>query len=108
MDKAYGMTIKFKDRDLEELAKDQAPLGKQKFSEEIITLFKRRLFQIKNAVNTRDLRNNKSLHFEKLKEKRYEGKYSIRLNKAYRIIFAIDKQDNFEIIMIEEISNHYS
>lgn len=102
------MTIQFKDRDLEELAKDQPLLGKQKFSAEVIKLFKMRVFQIRNAVNTQDLRNNKSLHFEKLKEKRYEGKYSIRLNKAYRIIFAIDKQGNFEIIMIEEISNHYA
>ena len=102
------MTIQFKDRDLEEIAKDQPLSGKQRYSEDVIKLFKRRLFQIANALNTQDLRNNKSLHFEKLKEKRYEGKYSIRLNKAYRIIFAIDKQGNFEIIMIEEISNHYA
>jgi len=102
------MTINFTDKYLEELSKDEKLPGKQKFSDEIIQAFKKRLFQIKNAKNTLDLRNNKSLHFEKLKEKRYEGKYSIRLNKAYRIIFSINKQGNVEVISIEEISNHYS
>ncbi|MES2428022.1 MAG: type II toxin-antitoxin system RelE/ParE family toxin [Bacteroidota bacterium] len=102
------MIINFNDSYLEELAKDQTLLGKQKFPDEVIKAYKKRIFQIKNARNTQDLRNNKSLHFEKLKEKRYADKYSIRLNKAYRVIFGIDKQGNFEVISIEEISNHYS
>ena len=102
------MIIKFKEVYLEELSKDQAPAGKQRFSADVVKKFKQRIFQMKNAKSTFDLRNTKSLHFEKLKEKRYENKYSIRLNEAYRIIFGIDKQGNVEIIMIEEISNHYS
>jgi len=102
------MIIKFTDSYLEELSKDEPLSGKQDFPEEVIKSFKRRIFQIKNAKNTQDLRLNKSLHFEKLKEKRYADKYSIRLNKAYRIIFGIDKQGSLEIILIEEISNHYS
>ncbi|WP_419788780.1 hypothetical protein HDF24_25970 [Mucilaginibacter sp. X4EP1] len=50
------------------------------------------------------------MHFEKLKEKKYEGKYSIRLNKAYRLIFRIENEtgSRIEIVCIEEISNHYS
>jgi proteic killer suppression protein len=93
---------------LEELSKDQAPTGKQRFSEDVVKKFRQRIFQMKNAKSTFDLRNIKSLHFEKLKEKRYENKYSVRLNEAYRIIFGIDKQGSIEIILIEEISNHYS
>ena len=102
------MILKIQDHNLSELAKDQVLTGKQIFPVEVIKAFKRRLFQIRSAKSTLDLRNNKSLHFEKLKEKRYEGKYSIRLNKAYRLIFGIDKQGSIEIIIIEEISNHYS
>ncbi len=101
------MIIKFTDSYLE-LSKDQPLSGKQDYPEEVIKLFKQRLFQIKNSKGTQDLRTIKSLHFEKLKEKRYADKYSIRLNRAYRIIFAIDKQGRIEIIVIEEISNHYS
>ena len=102
------MIIIFTDNYLEELSKDERLPGKQKFSDEIIKAFRMRIFQIKNAKSSHDLRNIKSLHFEKLKEKRYDGKYSIRLNQAYRIIFGINKQGNVEVISIEEISNHYS
>lgn len=102
------MIVKILNQYLSELAKDQALTGKQEFPVEVIKAFKRRLFEIKSARSSSELRNNKSFHFEKLKEKRYEGKYSIRLNKAYRLIFGIDKQNNIEIILIEEISNHYS
>ncbi|HEY1060268.1 MAG TPA: type II toxin-antitoxin system RelE/ParE family toxin [Daejeonella sp.] len=82
--------------------------GKLPFPNEVLTGFKRRLAQMKDMRNTQDLRNLKSLHFEKLKEKRYEGKYSIRINKAYRIIFGIDKEGGLEIIEIVEINKHYS
>jgi proteic killer suppression protein len=102
------MTIKFTDSSLAELAENKTLLGKQKFPEEVIKAFKKRIFQIRNANSTQDLRNNKSLHYKKLKEKRYAGKYSIRLNKAYRVIFGVDKQGSLEIILIEEISNHYT
>jgi proteic killer suppression protein len=102
------MIIKFKESYLEQLSKDQELIGKQQFPAEVIKAFKKRIFQIKNAKNSFELRNIKSLHFEKLKEKRYEDKYSIRLNDTYRIIFGIDKQGNVEIILIEEISKHYS
>ena len=102
------MTIKFKESYLEELSKDQTLTGKQHFPEEVVRKFKQRIFQIKNAKSTLDLRNTKSLHFEKLKEKRYENKYSIRLNETYRIIFGIDKTERVEIILVEEISKHYS
>lgn len=77
------MNLKIEDIYLSEIAKDQPLTGKQKFPEEVIQTFKRRLFQIKTARNTLELRSNKSLHFEKLKEKRYKDKYSIRLNRSY-------------------------
>jgi proteic killer suppression protein len=104
------MQIIIEDRFLGEVADHGKARGKSPYPEEVLTAFKKRLFQIKQAVNTADLRNNKSLHFEKLKEKRYEDKYSIRLNIAYRLIFRIEKpgSDKLEIICIEEITNHYS
>jgi toxin HigB-1 len=104
------MIIIIEDHFLGEVANSGKAHGKSPYPEEVLTAFKKRLFQINQAVNTADLRNNKSLHFEKLKEKRYQGKYSIRLNIAYRLIFRIEKpeSDKMEIICIEEITNHYS
>lgn len=102
------MQIRFNDHFLGEVSgKDYT--GKLPFPVEVATKFRQRVVQIKNALNTQDLRNIKSLHFEKLREKKYEGKYSIRINQAYRIIFSINIENgNIEIICIEEISNHYS
>jgi len=104
------MQVKIEDRFLGEVANSNKVPGKSPFPDEVIKAFKKRLFQIKAANNTADLRMIGSLHFEKLREKKYEGKYSIRLNKAYRMIFRIENEqgNRIEIICIEEINNHYS
>ncbi|TDG36187.1 hypothetical protein EZJ43_09290 [Pedobacter changchengzhani] len=83
-------------------------LGKKKYPEEVEIGFRKRIAQIKYANGSTDLRQIKSLHFEKLREKRYLGKYFIRINKAYRIIFIIAKEERLEVMQIEEINNHYS
>lgn len=101
------MNVKINDHFLGEVAKGTNQ-GKLPFPIEVLTGFKRRLAQLKDMQSSKDLRNLKSLHFEKLKEKRYQGKYSIRINKAYRIIFSIDIDGGLEIIEIDEINNHYS
>ncbi len=105
------MQVKIEDPSLGEMVGDKKVYGKVPYPFEVVKAFKKRIFQIKNAKNTQDLRNNKSLHFEKLKEKKYEGKYSIRLNIAYRMIFRIENEtgnSRLEIICIEEINNHYT
>ena len=80
--------------------------GKPMFSLEVERGFIKRIIQISNVANTNDLRNIKSLHFEKLSGK-LDGKYSIRVNIGYRI--ERDGNNNrLEIICIEELNNHYS
>lgn len=100
------MKIRFQEEYLEDLVENKVT-GKRKYPEEVELAFKKRIFQIKHVNSTQDLRNIKSLHFEKLKEKRYSGKYSIQLNKAYRLIFQIGKDESLEVMIIEEINNHY-
>jgi len=100
------MKIIFQDEYLEELAENKEA-GKRRYPTDVETAFKKRIFQIKHLAGTQDLRDIKSLHFEKLKEKRYSGKYSIQLNKAFRLIFQIGKDESLEVIIIEEINNHY-
>ncbi|HEY8928895.1 MAG TPA: type II toxin-antitoxin system RelE/ParE family toxin [Mucilaginibacter sp.] len=105
------MQVKIEDHFLEEVANLNKVYGKSPYPDEVLKIFRRRIFQIKEARNTADLRMIKSLHFEKLKGKKYEGKYSIRLNISYRLIFRIENLESggkIEIICIEEISNHYA
>lgn len=104
------MQLIIEDRFLGEVVKNNKQIGKSPYPTEVLIAFKKRVFQITQAKNSTDLRQLKSLHFEKLKEPKYENKYSIRLNKAYRIIFRINhEQDSrLEILYVEEINNHYS
>jgi proteic killer suppression protein len=105
------MVVKIEDHFLGEVANSNKVYGKSPYPDEVLKAFRKRVYQFQQAKNTADLRNIKSLHFEKLKERKYEGKYSIRLNIAYRIIFRIENlegSNRIEIICIEEITNHYS
>ncbi len=104
------MKLMIEDHLLSELVNYNKVTGKLPFPNEVIKAFKKRVFQIRQAYSTADLRKIGSLHFEKLKGKEYDGKYSIRLNISYRMIFRIENEQDgrIEIICIEEINNHYS
>jgi proteic killer suppression protein len=85
-------------------------VGKPKFNKEIELGFIKRISQMEQAINANTLRAFKSLHFEKLSG-HLDGKYSIRVNKEFRIIFRIEKDGNnlrLEVICIEELNKHYS
>lgn len=62
------------------------------------------------AKSSYDLSKISGLNFEKLKSKEYKDRYSIRVNKAYRIIFFIENDviTGLEIVNIEDLNNHYS
>ena len=104
------MRVIIEDEYLTNLYSNGQAIGKPKFGRDIELAFIKRIIQIEQAANTNTLRALKSLHFEKLSGN-LNGKYSIRVNKGFRIIFRIEKDgDNLrlEIICIEELSNHYS
>jgi toxin HigB-1 len=84
--------------------------GKPEYNEEIIRGFKKCILKLKNVKDSKDLGNLKSLHFEKLSGN-LKGKYSVRINDSYRVIFRLEKDgknERIEIILIEDLSNHYS
>jgi proteic killer suppression protein len=104
------MKVVIEDEYLVNLYKNGKSFGKPQFNSEVESGFNKRVIQIEQAKSTNDLRNIKSLHFEKLSGN-LSGKYSIRVNKGFRIVFRIEKDgDNarLEIICIEELNNHYS
>jgi len=100
------MQIIIEDDYLEGVIRNGKEIGKPKFPIEVISGFLRRIVQMKSAKDSNDLRAIKSLHFEKLSGTR-RGRYSIRVNKGWRIIFRIDNNERIEILAVEELSNHY-
>ncbi|MBE8713868.1 type II toxin-antitoxin system RelE/ParE family toxin [Sphingobacterium hungaricum] len=64
-----------------------------------------RVNQIRTAEDENYLRGIKSLHFEKLSGAE-AGKYLIRVQDGWRIIFRIEKEE-IKILVIEELSNHF-
>jgi proteic killer suppression protein len=103
------MVIKFNNRYLEALAKGEEK-GKQRYSAEVVTMFKKRLKMIGLAKDSNDLRAFKSLHFELLQGEKKGRHYSIRINDKYRLEFSIEKNKGIiieEIVIIEHLSNHY-
>jgi proteic killer suppression protein len=104
------MRVIIEDEYLAELYQNGKSRGKPKFNHDIELGFIKRITQLEQAHGSNDLRALKSLHFEKLSGD-LAGKYSIRVNKAFRIIFRIEKDGNntrIEIICIEDLNNHYS
>lgn len=104
------MVVIIEDDYLSDLYVGRPVKGKPRFGQEIIRGFKKHILQMKNAKNSNDLQINKSLHFEKLTGN-LQGKYSIRVNDAYRIVFSLEtegKRKRIEIVFLEELNNHYS
>lgn len=104
------MRVVIEDEYLSSLYTNDKSINKPKFNKEIERGFIKRVIQIEQVQNTNNLRALKSLHFEKLSGN-LNGKYSIRINLAFRIIFRIEKDGNdnrIEVVCIEELNNHYS
>jgi len=101
------MEFDFKTKHLEDLytkgrsKKYKLPVGVSK-------KYVERIGRIEAAVTINDLREPPSKEFEKLE--RYENRFSIRLNKQYRLEFEIefeDKEKTFGSVLILDASNHY-
>lgn len=59
------------------------------FSQALVSLFRRRMQQIRSATDERDFYSLKSLHFEKLKGDR-SHQHSMRLNNQWRLILEFE------------------
>lgn len=93
---------------LECLFQGKSVKGKPKFQKEIIHKFKKVIAHIENANSLIELNKINSLNIEKLKGDRL-GYFSARVDIQYRLIFSVDddKITLEEIIIIEDLTNHY-
>lgn len=83
--------------------------GKPRYSQEIEKKFRSRVDFLIEANDTTEMREVKSLHFERLSGGK-SGLYAIRIKKSYRMEFSIDIEGFVqieEVITIHKLSNHY-
>jgi toxin HigB-1 len=102
------MEVHFNNAYLEKLYAGLSIRGKPRYSEDVVEKFRKKVVILKNADSSIELRQIRSLNFEALKGDK-KGLYSIRVDLKYRLEFLIekDKVSLYEIVIIEDLSNHY-
>ena len=80
----------------------------QKYPAQVVQSFFEVMAIIAAAPDERDLYAFKSLHFEQLKGARGKrGERSIRLNREYRLIVAVEQDQAGNCMVIIRINKHY-
>jgi toxin HigB-1 len=102
------MLVKFQNDYLEKLFTGKPVKGKPKYSEGVISKFKKCVLILKNVENSVELSKFRGLNFEALKGDK-KGLFSIRVDNSYRLEFSLENDMILltEIAIIEELSNHY-
>ncbi|MGB3006731.1 MAG: type II toxin-antitoxin system RelE/ParE family toxin [Chitinophagaceae bacterium] len=102
------MEVHFRNIYLERLYRGLHNPGKPKFDDKVIRVFRLRIKLFLSLDNTNQLKQFKGLNFEALKGDK-KGLYSLRIDLKYRLEFSIDKNiiTFKEIILVENLSNHY-
>lgn len=101
------MQIEFKNKNLLQLY-EKGKSKKHNLPQEILNKFFMRVQQLEAALDIYDLWKTASLNFEKLQGA--ESRYSVRLDKKWRLEMEIqweDKEKTKGIIYIVELSKHY-
>jgi proteic killer suppression protein len=98
------MDVRFADNDLDRL--EVEPRFTARLPAEVVKAYRKVLNYIRQAADERDLRNWKSLHFEKLEADR-EGQYSLRLNRQWRVVVEFEGQSPTKTIVICTIENYH-
>ena len=76
------------------------------FPQSTVSAFRKRMQQIRSAVDERDFYNLKSLHFEKLKGNR-DHQHSMRLNEQWRLIVEFEGSAPKKTIVIVAIEDYH-
>ena len=101
------MDVITEDKHLEKLYKEGSS-KKLKLPEQVVKKFFMRIDAIQNANTIYDLWKNPSMNFEKLEG--FENRYSIRLNRQYRLEAEVtweNEERTKGIFHLKKISKHY-
>lgn len=100
------MNIRFNNEYLERVFRNQIVRGKPRYSAEVILQFKKTVVKLQFLGSIRELHNLKGLNFEALKGD-YKGFHSVRVDRKYRLILSVQAEGIIEILVIEDLTNHY-
>jgi proteic killer suppression protein len=98
------MEVIFLDKKLELILTDDAI--KLKLPINVINSVRKKLTLLASATDERDLRNWKSLHYEKLTGN-LDGYKSIRINNQWRLVFELDTGVSPPKICIKSIEDYH-
>ncbi len=101
------MQVEFKNKNLNQLY-NEGQNKKYNLPQEILKKFFMRIQQLEAAVTIYDLWKSASLKFERLKD--FSNRYSLRLDKKWRLEIEIqweDKEKTKGTVYVIELSKHY-
>ncbi|MCJ2530735.1 MAG: type II toxin-antitoxin system RelE/ParE family toxin [Candidatus Thermoplasmatota archaeon] len=98
------MKVEFRTKKLERLETDLDYLGG--WPEGVVRKFRTRLNFIRQAMDERDLRNMKSMRFEKLKGER-SHQHSMRLNDQWRLLLEMVEGDPDKVVRVVDIEDYH-
>lgn len=98
------MEVIFKDAELDKLETDPAFTGD--WSPGIVKSYRKKMQTIRAATDERDIRNMKSLHFEKLQPPR-SHQHSIRLNEQWRLILEFTGEAPNKRVVVMGIEDYH-
>lgn len=106
------MEIEFNNQELEDLYEGKKVKNKIfKSNPQLVSQFIKVVGKLYSAPQIEDLYQITSLNYEALSGDR-KGQSSVRINEKYRLIFVEIREEKepfgVKIILIEEITNHYS
>jgi proteic killer suppression protein len=97
------MNVRFANDGLEQLDGDESFTAK--LSPAIVKAFRRRMQQIRAAVDERDFYALRSIHFERLKSKPHQ--HSMRLNDQYRLIVELEMGSEAKVVVVVGIEDYH-
>ncbi len=96
--------VLFKDKKLDHLETDaNFDAG---YQSSVVKAYRKRMQQIRSAMDERDFYNLKSLRFEKLKGDR-KHQHSLRLNDQWRLVLEIRGKSPNKVIVIVGIEDYH-
>lgn len=98
------MEVRFRDDDLDRLETD--PDFHAGFERQIVRKYRQVMQLIRSAVDDRDIREMKSLRYEKLKGDRSHQR-SLRLNDQWRLVLEPEGKGDERVIVIVRIEDYH-
>lgn len=98
------MEVEFRDANLDSLETDSSFTAG--YSPALVSAFRRRMQQIRAAMDERDFYALRSLHFEKLRGNR-SHQYSMRLNIQWRLILEFDDSTSPKTVIVIGIEDYH-